>query len=287
MNTTNTIVAVTADNFQHIMVEQSQQQLVVLDFWAQWSEPSKALSPILEKLALEYAGQFLLGKVNTDEQQALVAQFGVRSLPAVVFVKDGQPIDGFMGGESERVIRERLLTHLPAPWQVDVEQAQALLQAGRFDEALTLAYSAYRLSDEDFNIGLLMADCYLQLKRVKEAQTVLVKATLEQRLSSYWVALEARLDLMLQAADSPEIVALQQALAADADNLELKYSLALQYSQHERVEDALQAVLEVLQKDKQFHDGGARKTMLDLLQSLGKGDPLAAQYQRKLFTLLY
>jgi len=63
--------------------------------------------------------------------------------------------------------------------------------------------------------------------------------------------------------------------------------LALQYSQHERVEDALQAVLEVLQKDKQFHDGGARKTMLDLLQSLGKGDPLAAQYQRKLFTLLY
>jgi putative thioredoxin len=143
------------------------------------------------------------------------------------------------------------------------------------------------LSDEDFNIGLLMADCYLQLKRVKEAQAVLVKATLEQRLSPYWVALEARLDLMLQAADSPEIVALQQALAADADNLELKYSLALQYSQHERVEDALQAVLEVLQKDKQFHDGGARKTMLDLLQSLGKGDPLAAQYQRKLFTLLY
>jgi putative thioredoxin len=287
MNTTNTIVDITADNFQHIMVEQSQQQLVVLDFWAEWSEPSRALSPILEKLALEYAGQFLLGKVNTDEQPALVTQFGVRSLPAVVFVKNGQPVDGFMGAESESVLRERLLTHLPAPWQVDVEQAQALLQAGRFEEALTLAYGAYSLSDEDFNIGLLMADCYLQLKRIKEAQAVLVQATLEQRLNPYWVALEARLDLMLQAADSPEIVALQQALAADTDNLELKYSLALQYSQHERVEDALQAVLEVLQKDRQFHDGGARKTMLDLLQSLGKGDPLAAQYQRKLFTLLY
>lgn len=287
MNTTNPIVDVTDDNFQHIMVEQSQQQLVVLDFWAQWSEPSKALSPVLEKLALEYAGHVLLGKINTDLQQTLVAQFGVRSVPAVVFVKNGQPIDGFMGAEPESAIRERLLTHLPAPWLVDVEQAQALLQAGRFDEALTLAYGAYSLSDEDFNIGLLMADCYLQLKRVKEAQAVLVKATLEQRLSPYWVALAARLEHMLQAAVSPEIVALQQALAADVDNLELKYSLALQYGQHDRVEDALQAVLEVLQKDKQFDDGGARKTMLDLLQSLPQGDPLATQYQRKLFTLLY
>ncbi|WP_320825795.1 co-chaperone YbbN [Reinekea sp.] len=287
MNSTNSIVDVTAENFQHIMVEQSQQQLVVLDFWADWSAPCKSLTPILENLAIEFAGQFLLGKINADEQQNLVAQFGVRSLPSVVFVKDGQPVDGFMGAETESAIRERLLTHLPSPWAADVQQAQVLLQEGRFDEALTLAYGAYGLSAQDYDIGLLVADCYLQLKRTKEAQVLINQATLEQRLNPYWSALESRLDLMLQAADSPEIVELQQALAADPDNLELKYSLALQFSQHERVEDALQAVLEVLQKDKQYSEGAARKTMLDLLQSLGKGDALAAKYQRKLFTLLY
>ncbi|WP_320825451.1 co-chaperone YbbN [Reinekea sp.] len=287
MNSINSIVDVTDENFQQLMVEQSQQRLLVLDFWADWCAPCKALTPILEKLAIEFSGQFLLGKINADEQQALVAQFGVRSLPSVVFVKDGQPVDGFMGAEPESAIRERLLTHLPSPWQADVEQAQALLQEGQFDEALTLAYGAYGLSGQDFEIGLLVADCYLQLKRINEAQALLTQATLEQRLNPYWGTLESRLDLMLQAADSPEILELQQALTADPDNLELKYSLALQFSQHERVEDALQAVLEVLQKDKQYSDGAARKTMLDLLQSLGKGDPLAAKYQRKLFTLLY
>jgi len=281
------IVDVTEENFQQVMFEESAQRLVLLDFWADWCAPCKAITPILEKLAVEFDGQILLAKVNADEQQNIVAQFGIQSLPMVAFVKDGQPIDAFQGAEPESVIREKLLQHLPPPWESTIKDAQALQSEGRHDDALALFLEAYSQSNEVFEIGLLLADCYLQLKRAKEAETILDKANMEQRLDPMHKELLARLVLMLEAADTPAILELQKQLANEPDSLELKYELSIQFSQAERTEEALQSILEVLQKDRGFKEGAARKTMLDILSSLGKGDPLAAKYQRKLFTLLY
>ncbi len=281
------IIDVTEANFQQIMVEESAQRVVLLDFWAEWCAPCKALTPILEKLAHEYNGQILLAKINADEQQNIVAQFGVRSLPTVAIVKNGQPIDAFQGAEPESAIRERLQQHLPAVWEADVKAAQDLMGAGDFDQALTHLREAYGLSGEMFEIRLMMASCYLHLKRVKEAQGLLENASMEQQLHPQYKELMSRLELMLEAADTPAIIDLQTQLAAEPDNLVLKYELAIQYSQVERVEEALQTILEVLQKDRNFKEGAARKTMLDILSGLGKGDPLAARYQRKLFSLMY
>jgi putative thioredoxin len=281
------IVDVTEENFQQVMIEESQQRLVLLDFWADWCAPCKALTPILEKLTAEFNGQVLLAKINADEQQNIVAQFGVRSLPTVAIVKNGQPIDAFQGAEPESVIREKLLQHLPPPWEAAVAEAQAHAAEGRFDEALELLRSAYADSQEAFEIGLMMADCYLHLKRAKDAEAILENASLEDQLHPQYKELMSRLELMLEAAETPEIKELQAQLESDPDNLELQFELAVQFSQAERVEEALQTILGVLQKDKNFKDGAARKTMIDILSSLGKGDPLAAQYQRKLFTLMY
>lgn len=287
MNALGNIVDVTEENFQHVMFEESQQRLVLLDFWADWCAPCKVLGPILEKLATEYAGQFLLAKVNADEQQNIVAQFGIRSLPTVALVKDGQPFDAFQGAEPESAIRERLEKHLPPPWQGQIDEASALATEGKYDEALGLLLAAYRDSNESFEIGMLVADCYLHLKRPKDAKIILDAATMEQKLEPMYGELVSRLELMQEAADTPAILELQGQLSAEPDNLELKYELAVQYHQADRIEEALQTILEVLQKDKGFKEGAAKKTMLDMLSSLGKGDPLAAQYQRKLFTLMY
>lgn len=281
------IIEVTEANFQQVMVEESMQRLVLLDFWADWCAPCKALTPVLEKLANEYNGQVLLAKINADEQQAITAQFGIRSLPTVAIVKNGQPVDAFQGAEPESAIRERLSKHLPAPWEAPVREAQAFMEAGQYDEALVLLRDAYTQSGDLFEIGLLMADCYLHMKRAKEAAALLEGASMEQQLHPHYKELMSRVELALEAAESPELRELQAKFANDPDNLELKLELAVQYYQAERYEDALQTILEILQVDKNYQEGGARKTMLDILNGLGKGDPLAAKYQRKLFTLLY
>lgn len=280
-------VDVTEENFQQVMFEESAQRLVLLDFWADWCAPCKALGPILEKLAAEYDGQILLAKVNADEQQNIVAQFGIRSLPTVALVKDGQPFDAFQGAEPESAIRERLEKHLPPPWQPLLDQAAGFIAEQQYDAALAELLNAYRDSGELFDIGLLLADCYLHLKRTNEAAALLDAANLEQQLDANYKALVSRLELMEAAADTPEIRDLQTQLASDPDNLELQYELAVQYSQAERVEEALEVMLGVLKKERNYKDGDAKKRMLDILKGLGNGDPLAVRYQRKLFTLMY
>lgn len=286
MNAVN-VIDVTEANFQQVMVEESAQRLVLLDFWADWCAPCKALGPILEKLAQEYAGQFLLAKINADEQQAITAQFGIRSLPTVAFVKNGQPVDAFQGAEPESAIRERLQQHLPAPWEAAINEAQQLAAEGQFGDALPLLREAYVQSDQQFEVGLILADCLLHLKRANDAKELLDGATMEQQLNPQYKELMSRLELMLEAADSPEIRELQAQLTADPENAELKMELAVQLQQADRAEEALDLMLSILQKDKNYADGTARKTMLDMISGLGKGDPLAAKYQRKLFTLLY
>ena len=110
------IVNVDETNAQQVLIEESARRPVVVDFWAARSEPSQVLSPLLEKLADEYQGDFLLAKVNADEQQMIAQQLGVRNLPTVMVIKDGQPVDGFTGAQPEAQIREMLDKYLPKPW---------------------------------------------------------------------------------------------------------------------------------------------------------------------------
>ena len=281
------VVDVTEENFQQIMFEESKQRLVLMDFWAPWCAPCKVLGPILEKIANEYSGQLLVAKVNTEEQQTITANFGVQSLPTVAIIKDGQPVDAFQGAEPESVIREKLSQYLPSEWQLKAQEAQAFMAEQDFNQALPLLIEAYRSSEEHFEVGLLLADCYLSLKRLSEAEAILSKATMEDQLHPLFAQLKARMELMAEAADSPELKELQDKLAKDPSNLELKYELGIQLSQVDRFEESLELLLDTLKTDINYHDGGAKKIYLDVLSGLPTGDPLTAKYQRKLFTLLY
>ncbi len=107
-NSQATIVDITVENFQQIIIEASQDKLVLIDFWADWCEPCKDLMPILEKLAGEYSQHLILAKVDCEAQQEVAAQFGIRSLPTVMVVQNGQPVDGFAGVQPEQQIREML-----------------------------------------------------------------------------------------------------------------------------------------------------------------------------------
>jgi putative thioredoxin len=280
------VVAVTMENARDVLIEESFQRPVVVDFWADWCAPCKTLMPLLEKLAAEYDGQFLLAKVNCDEQQQIAAQFGVRSLPTVMVMREGQPIDGFTGAQPESTIRQLLEKYLPKPWDVLLQQAQQLQATGDVAAALPLLRRAVEESRQRPDIAIALAAALVQMNRLDEAQETLDKIKLAHRDKS-WQQIAAQIELQREAAKTPEVRALEEALAADPDSLETAYQLALQHSQNQNYRDALELLIGVLRKQRDFNDGAAKRTLLDILAVLGKGDPLAAEYQRKLFSLLY
>ncbi len=280
------IVEINEQNAQEVLIDGSHQHLVMVDFWADWCAPCKSLMPVLEKLAGEYQDQLVLAKVNADEQQMLAGQFGVRSLPTVMLMKDGQPVDGFMGAQPESAVRELLEKHLPKPWDLALQQAQAMIDEGQFGNALPVLKQAWEDSGRQADIAFAYVTCLLELNRREEAEAVLETVKLADQDARYQ-QLKSQLALMQEAARSPEVTALEQQLGEDPGNLELAYKLAVQYTQNGHQREALETLLGILRKDLGFMDGAAKKAFMDILATLGKGDPLAVEYQRKVYTLLY
>lgn len=280
------IVDVTMENAQQVLIEESMQRPVLVDFWADWCAPCKNLMPVLEALANEYAGGFLLAKVNADEQQQIASQFGVRSLPTVVLMQNGQPVDGFQGAQAEPQVRELLEKYLPKPWDALLQQAAPLLQEEQWAEALELLRQAYELSSQDVAIGKTLARVYLELNRSSDAESIISSIPMAEQDAQY-EQLVALLELKQNAAKSPEVTALEQALSSDPDNIDLQLQLAVQYSQHQHSVEALELLLGMLRKDINCKDGEVKKTALDIIAALGKADPLAIKFQRQVFSLMY
>ena len=284
--TPDTIVDIDESNAARYLIEESMVRPVVIDFWADWCGPCKTLMPLLEKIANEYAGAFLLAKVNADEQQMIAQQFGVRSLPTVMVMKDGQPVDGFAGAQPETAVREMLEKHLPSPFDGMLQEAAQLLQAGDTAEAVTLLRAAYDDSDKRHDVAMTYAHALIEARRLDDAQAVLDAVPMVDQ-DPLFDQLKAQLDIAREAARSPELVALEEQLTQDPDNLDLREQIAVHYSAAGQYREALESLLHVLRVDVNHKDGATKKALLDTIASLGKGDPLAAEYQRKLFSLLY
>ncbi len=283
---TDNIVDITYDNAQHYLIDESMNRLVLVDFWADWCAPCKALLPVLQKLVKEYNGAFLVAKVNADQLPDISGQFGIRSLPTVILMKDGQPVGAFQGAQPESAVRKLLEKHLPKPWDLMLEQAQKLMQKGDFAGALPKLRKAYEDSRQRADIAMALAQSQLQLKRFDEAEAVLKAVKLADRDDMY-EQLTAQLELAVQAAKTPEIQQLEARLNEDPDNMEIALELAVQFAQEKSYKEALELLITVLETDLQFRDGEARKLFLDTLTTLGKGDPLSVKFQRRFYNLMH
>ena len=242
--------------------------------------------PLLEKIATEYDGAFLLAKVNADEQQGIAQQFGVRSLPTVMVIQGGQPVDGFAGAQPENQVRQMLEKYLPKPWDGLLQLAQEAMADGDFAGALSPLRHAWEDSDHRLDITLTYAHALIESLRLDEAETVLATVRLVDQDATY-EQLRAQLEIKREAAKSPEIDALLQRLAAAPDDLDVRHQLAVQYTNTGQFKEALDSLIGILQVDLAHGDGATKKLLLDTIISLGKGDPLAVEYQRKLYSLLY
>ncbi len=277
-------IDITAENFEQIIIQDSQTKVVMVEFWAEGYEPSQTLAPVLARVAAKFADSLIHAKVDCQLQQEIAGQFGVQNLPTVILVKEGQPIDGFAGVQSEEQIISTFEKHLPKIEDGLYQQAAELVGAGDYQQAYTLAKQAHDLDPQRVDITLLLADCQVELGQLKNARSLMANIGLVDQDASYKRIL-GKIELAEQAAQSPEIKALQEQWAMEPDNLDIKTKLAVQLHQANQTEDALELIISVLMSDLNFAD--AKKLTLDMINALADGDPLKSKYRRKIYSLLY
>jgi putative thioredoxin len=284
MTVTTNAIEITLENFQKIIIEESKTKPVLVDFWAEQVPESLELKAKLAFGLQGFEEHILYATVDCQTQQQIAQQFGIQGLPTAILVKDGQPLDGLTGPQNDEHINEFLAKHLPKKEEVLLAKAQQLLADNNVNDAFIVINNAYQLDNERADIKLVLSDVYLQTGKIAEAEALLVTILMVDQ-DSYYQALIAKLELATQAADSPEIKALEAQLANDTDNTELQHQLVAQYSQVNRHEEALVLLFRLMQKDSS--DAVSKSLYLDVLKSLPDGDPLANKHRRKLYTLMY
>jgi len=287
MNASSFQFDVTAETYSRLVMESSQQVPVLLDFWAPWCAPCKSLLPMLGRLADEYGGQFLLAKVNIDEQQGLAAQHGVRSVPTVKLIRRGEVVDEFTGAIPEQQIRAFLEPHIERESERRLPELIAQFQAGAREEALAALQQLRAAEPENPKLLAAEVDMLMTMERYREADALLTTLPPNVEMSPEIQGLKSRLQLAMDASEAPSIAALEQMLAADPSNSEARYQLAVQRSANGDYEGALEAFMELLRRDRHYGDDAARKGMLMVFDLLGGEGELVNRYRRKMFNALH
>jgi putative thioredoxin len=276
MNSSEHIVDVNESDFQYEVLAFSGKRPVLVDFWAGWSEPSKNLDPILEKLTLEAGGTFRLAKLDVDANPKLAADYGVRGIPAVKAFRNGQIIAEFDGLRTEAQIREFLKGLAPLTNDIAVGRGNSLLTNEDWSEAEE-AFRTALTENQDHSGALLgLARSLLAQGRPTDALPILREFPVSKEFTN-----------------AEQLIPLAQAMAgvdekpADDDDYAAIYANALRLAGKGQIAAGLDGLLEILRASKQYRKGEARKVVLGLLQVLGNDNPQSREYRSELASLLF
>lgn len=280
---------ITLKNLETDLIQASMQQPVLLDIWAPWCGPCRTLGPILEKLEKAYDGRFKLAKLNSDEQPEIAGQlsqaFGVRSIPFCVLFDQGQPVDGFVGALPEAQVREFLDRHVPTEEarqaEAQAEAAEALEAEGDVDAAVARLQQAVAIDPANDAARCDYVKLLLETGRVAQARQawdpVAGKAPLDARIA----ALGLWLDACERAPEARSAAALEAAIAANRRDFDARFELAQTLLAARRFTDAMDALLEIVMRDKEWNDQIARKTYVAILELMTKPATKAGPEQAK------
>ena len=280
---------VTLKNFEAELIQGSMQQPVLLDIWAPWCGPCKALGPLLEKLEVAYAGRFKLAKLNSDDQPEIAGQlsqaFGVRSIPFCVLFDQGQPVDGFVGALPESQVRAFLDKHVPTAGELEAEaeidEAEALIAEGDPDAALAKLQQAVAIDPANDEARADYVKLLLERGALAQAEgafePVVKKTALNPRLDAlaHWIAAQRK------AATARSADALAAAIAANKRDFDARFELAQTHFAAGRFTAAMDELLEIVMRDKAWNGDLARKTYVAILAVMAKPAPKPAAGETK------
>ena len=276
---------VTQERFEADVLQASMTTPVLVDFWATWCEPCKILGPMLEKLAVEYNGAFRLGKVDVDAQQELAGMFGVRSIPTVVLLKDGQPLDGFTGALTEGELREFLGRHLqpleaaaPPEASEDVEETP--------EHAVSRLQQAIAAEPAKAELKLELALALMRAGNAAGAEAELVALPANLAIDARALRLRSELDLLHALDGAPALAELHQRIAADPADWEAHDLLGVRLLLEGEAEAGLESFLVVLKGNRAWNEHQPKKRLLAAFATLDDAE-LVGRYRRKMASLLF
>lgn len=278
---------VTQHNFAAVVVENSQRVPVLVDFWADWCEPCKMLTPLLTKLAQEYRGGFILAKVNADAERALAGHFQVRSLPTVMVIWQGQIVEQLVGLQPESAYRQIIDQFHAAPGEPIQEQIELLWEHGHRQEAVELLREALHQEPASSELKTALAEKLLQLDQGDEARSLLQSLPAEDRDRQPASGLLARLQFADLAQGAPDLAALETQVQRDPADCAARRQLAARQVLAGDYESALEQFMAILRRDPQFAEEAGRKGLIAMFDMLGNEHPLVITYRRRLFSLLH
>ncbi|HRD48164.1 MAG: thioredoxin [Candidatus Competibacter sp.] len=281
------VFEVNQHNFASVVVENSQRAPVLVDFWADWCQPCKTLTPLLTKLAQEYRGGVILAKVNADAEQALAAHFQVRSLPTVMVVWQGQIVEQLVGLKPESAYRAVIDQLRAKPGDLILEQVETLWQQGRQKQAVELLGEALKQEPDSVELKVALAEKLLQLDRGEKARVLLQSLPAEEQNRQPASGLLARLQFADLAQGAPDLAQLEIQVRAKPDDYAARRQLAARYVLAGDYEAALEQFMDILRRNPQFEEGAGRKGLIAMFEMLGNENPLVITYRRRMFSLLH
>jgi len=281
------IIDVTQNNFSEVVLENSFHIPVLADFWAAWCQPCQLLMPLLKKLADEFQGSFLLAKINTDQEQMLAAQLGIRGLPTVKIFRNGQIVDELIGVQPESVYRQVIDRYRIKASDSLLDQAESAWQQGQRETALRLLQEAYTKDPENSDIQLALADKLLTAGHAEAASHILAELPASARLEEPARGLLARLAFFNVVKEAPKEDTLAKAVQEQPMNATLRRQLGARKVLQGDYEAALEQFLEILKQDPKSDDNVGRKDMVAVFTILGSDNPLITRYRRRMSALLH
>ncbi len=287
MSSDHSAVIVTANTFMTDVVEASTQVPVLVDFWAPWCAPCRQLMPVLERLAQEFAGRVRLAKVNTDEEQALATQLGVRSLPTVVLFKDRAVVEHFVGLVPEAQIRELLNRHVSSTPESPLDRARVLKAAGDFAAARAELEAVLSGDPDSVDAQAELAEVRLLDGDVEGARAELERLRGTHPTHAGTKRLAALVEFSEIVAAHPDVRALKERVATDSSNLELRHALAVHQLLGGDYASALNTWLDMLRNHRSFKDDLARRSLVLAFELIGEDDPIVAHTRREMAKALF
>ncbi len=287
MNELANISEVGIESFQAQVIERSRQVPVLVDYWADWCGPCQMQMPLLHKLVEEYAGKFVIAKINTDQERQLAQQHNIRSLPTMRIYKGGEIVEEIAGAQTESALRILLDRHIERTSDPVRSEARQLFSAGQTQQALALLAQTHASEPDNHQLTLDYASMSIRAGQLDQAEALLDAMPYEVRNESDALGVRAVLDFSRVAGTDADIAELQARIVSDPSDSAARYRLGAALLLSGSTQAALDEFLYLLQHDRGFHDDAGRKALLASFDLLGKDNELAGIYRRRMFTALY